>query len=47
MKPGAKDAAKRRTFAKQRDERNSLDARAHFEANIRGRRLRNIGVLHI
>ena len=47
MTPGAKDAARRRAFAKQRAEQNTLDARAHFEANIRGRRLRNIGVLHI
>ena len=47
MSPGAKDAAKRRSSAKQRAEQNSLDARAHFEANIRGRRLHDIGVLHI
>ena len=45
--PGAKDAARRRAFAKQRAEQHTLDARAHFEANIRGRRLRDIGVLHI
>ena len=47
MHPGAKEAAKRRAFTKQRTERNILDARAHFEANIRGRRLRDIGVLHV
>ena len=47
MHPGAKDAARRRAFAKQRTEMNTLDARAHFEANITGRRLRDIGVLHI
>jgi hypothetical protein len=47
MTPGAKEAAKRRAAAKQRNELNSQDSRAHFEAHIRGRRLRDIGVIRI
>ena len=47
MTPGAKEAAKRRAAAKQRDQLNSQDCRAHFEAHVRGRRLRNIGVIRI
>ena len=47
MSPGAREAAKRRAAAKQRDQTNSQDSRAHFEAHIRGRRLRDIGVIRI
>ena len=45
MAPGAREAAKRRAFAKQREEAAIKDRRAHFEALVCGQRLRNIGVL--
>ena len=45
--PGAKEAAKRRAAAKGRESLSQMDQRAHFEAHVRGRRLRNIGVLRI
>ena len=45
--PGAKEAAKRRAAAKGRESLAQMDQRAHFEAHVRGRRLRNIGVLRI
>ena len=46
--PGAREAAKRRAFSKQREEANSQDRRAHFLAHIRGRRLHEqIGTLWI
>ena len=47
MAPGAREAAKRRAAAKQREEAVMKDRRAHFEALVRGQRLRNIGVLTI
>jgi hypothetical protein len=47
MAPGAKEAAKRRAVAKHREGLAQMDRRAHFEAHVRGRRLRNIGVLRI
>ena len=45
--PGAKEAAKRRAAAKGRESLAQMDQRAHFEAHVRGRRLRNIGILRI
>ena len=45
--PGAKEAAKRRAFAKQREEQLCQDRRAHFQAHIRGRRIHEIGSLWI
>ena len=47
MSPGAREAAQRRAVAKHRAESIAQDLRSHFEAHVRGRRLRNIGVLHI
>jgi hypothetical protein len=47
MSPGAKEAAKRRAFAKHREELILMDSRADFEANIRGRRLWNVGIQHL
>ena len=47
MVPGAKEAAKRRAAAKHREELVKKDQRAHFEALVRGQRLRNIGLLTI
>ena len=46
--PGAKEAAKRRAFSKQREEVIAQDRRAHFLAHIRGRRIHEeIGALFI
>ena len=47
MAPGAREAAKRRAAAKEREGLAQMDRRAHFEAHVRGRRLRDIGVLRI
>ena len=47
MAPGAREAAKRRSFAKHREESLAKDRQAHFEALVRGQRLRNIGILHL
>ena len=47
MAPGARAAAKRRAFAKQREDAVKRDRRAHFKALVRGQRLRNIGTLTI
>ena len=47
MAPGAKEAAKRRSAAKHREEGVIKDRQAHFEALVRGQRLRNIGILTI
>ena len=47
MQPGAKEAAQRRAAAKQREAAVQMDRTAHFEALIRGRRLKNIGTLHL
>ena len=47
MAPGAKEVAKRRAAAKDREGLAQMDRRAHFEAHVRGRRLKNIGVLRI
>ena len=45
--PGAKEAANWRAVAKGREGLAQMDQRAHFEAHVRGRRLRNIGVLRM
>ena len=47
MAPGAKEAAKRRAAANNREGLAQMDRRAHFEAHVRGCRLQNIGVLRI
>jgi len=47
MQPGAKEAAQRRAAAKQREAAVQMDRTAHFEALIQGRRLKNIGTLHL
>jgi len=47
MAPGAREAAKRRAAAKEREGLAQLDRRAHFEAHVRGRRLHSVGVLRI
>ena len=45
--PGAKEAAQRRAIAKHREENVARHRLAHHEAHIRGRRLKNIGVIRI
>ena len=47
FQPGAKEAAKRRAFAKQREEQLIQDQRAHFFAHVRGRRIHETGSLWI
>ena len=47
FQPGAKEAAKRRAFAKQREDQLNQDQRAHFQAHIRGRRIHESGSLWI
>ena len=46
MSPGAKEAAQRRAFAKQRQSALEKDSIAHFEALVRGRGLWSAGALH-
>ena len=47
MLPGAKDAARRRQISKHREVSNRKDFTAHWEAYVRGRRLHDIGRLHL
>ena len=47
MAPGAREAARRPAVAKQREDAVMRDCHAHFEALVRGQRLRNIGMLSI
>jgi hypothetical protein len=44
---GARQAAQRRAAAKSRVESLKADLNAHWEAHIRGRRLKNVGRLHL
>ena len=46
MAPGAKEAAKKRSFSKHKEELAQKDRLYHHEAYIRGRRLHNLGLLH-
>ena len=46
MAPAAKEAAKKRAFAKHQQELEERDRLFHFEAFVKGRRLHDLGVLH-
>ena len=47
MSPHAKEAAQRRANTKSREELLRKDREYHFEAFLRGKRLKHIGVLHL
>ena len=46
MAPSAKEAAKKRAFAKHRQQMEENDKLYHFEAFVKGRRLHDLGILH-
>ena len=45
MAPAAKEAAKKRAFAKHQQELEERDRLFHFEAFVKGQRLHDLGVL--
>lgn len=47
ISPHAKQAAQRRANAKFQDEALRHDRKRHFEAYVRGKRLKHIGVIHL
>ena len=47
MSPHAREAAQRRSNAKSQEEALRKDREYHFEAYIRGKRLKHIGVIHL